>query len=187
MSIENTLVAGDSLSFSTIATDYLPADGWTMKYRMVPSAGVGTAFELTSTTADPEDPSAFLFVVTGVASSAWVAADYTWVNWVEQSPDRHTLDTGVVKVLPNPATATALDLRTTAVKALAAIDAYLADANNLSAASYTIAGRSLSRYTRAELIAERSKWQAEVARENAAARVAAGLPDNRRIYVRWGA
>jgi hypothetical protein len=187
MSIENTLVAGDSLSFSTVAADYPPADGWTMKYRMVPTAGVGTAFELSSTTADPEDATAFLFTVTGAASAAWVAGDYTWVNWVEKAPDRYTLDTGAVKVLPNPAGATALDLRSTAAKALAAIDAYLADANNLSAASYTIAGRSLSRYTRAELIAERSKWQAEVARENAAARVAAGLSDNRRIYVRWGA
>jgi hypothetical protein len=187
MTIQNTLVAGDSLSFSTAAADYPPAGGWAMKYRMVPTAGVGTAFELTSTTPDPEDATAFLFSVTGAASAAWVAGDYTWVNWVELGADRYTLDTGAVKLLPNPASATALDLRSTAAKALAAIDAYLTDANNLSAASYTIAGRSLSRYTRAELIAERSKWQAEASRETAAARAAAGLPDSRRIYVRWGA
>ena len=187
MSIESTLVAGDSLRFSTAAADYPPAAGWAMHYRMVPSAGAGTPFEISSTTPDPADPTAFLFTATATTTTAWAAGDYTWVSWVAQGADRYTLQTGAIKVLPNPATATALDLRSTAAKALAAIDAYLADANNLTAASYTIAGRSLNRYTRAELIAERSKWQAEVARENAAARVAAGLPDNRRIYVRWGA
>ena len=187
MSIDNTLVAGDSLNFSTASPDYLPADGWTMKYRMVPTNGAGTPFEISSSTADPDDAGSFLFSAAGSTTATWVAGDYTWVNWVEKAADRFTLGSDTIKVLPNPASATALDLRSTAAKALAAIDAYLADANNLTAASYTIAGRTLSRYTRADLIAERSKWQAEVARETAAARAAAGLPDKRRIYVRWGA
>ena len=186
MSLTNTLVAGDSLRFSTDSPDYPPSDGWEMTYRMTPQ-GAGAAFSLTSTTADPDLATAFLFTKTGTESAAWGAGAYSWTLWVSKDDDRYTLDSGSMTVAPNPATATTLDLRSTAAKALAAIDAYLTDPNNLAAASYTIAGRSLDRYTRADLIAERSKWQAEVLREQAAAGIASGGVDKRRIYVRWGA
>jgi hypothetical protein len=59
--------------------------------------------------------------------------------------------------------------------------------NNPGLASYSIAGRSLNRYAMADLLALRSRLQAEVAREDAAAAVAAGGFDRRRIYVRFGA
>lgn len=185
MSLSNKLIAGDSLNFSTASPDYLPADGWSMTYRFVPRS-VGTAFTITSSTADPDDATAFQFTLAGAATSAWVADVYDWVCLVTLGADRYSLDSGEVTVSPNPLTATSMDLRSFAAKALAAIEAYLENPNNLAAANYTIAGRSLSRYPRAELIAERSKWQAEVAREEAAARGAAGLPDRRRVYVRFG-
>ena len=79
-----------------------------------------------------------------------------------------------------------LDTRSNARRALEAVEAYMADGNNLKAAGYTIAGRTLNRYTLADLIALKSHLQAEVQREDAAARSAAGLPDKRRIFVRFG-
>jgi hypothetical protein len=68
-----------------------------------------------------------------------------------------------------------------------AIEAYLENASNLAASEYQIAGRQLRRYPLPELMTLRDRYRVEVAREDAAARLAAGLPDQRRIFVRFGA
>jgi hypothetical protein len=87
-------------------------------------------------------------------------------------------------VLPDPAVA--VDPRTTARIVLDMIDAYLRDPTNLAASSYSLGGRSLSRWNRADLIVERDKWTQEVRSEDAAAAMAKGLGNPRRLYVRWG-
>jgi hypothetical protein len=83
--------------------------------------------------------------------------------------------------------AATLDTRSSARKALEAVEAYLADPNNLTAAKYEIAGRSLDRFPLTDLWAHRDRLRFEVAREDAATRAAAGLPDKRRVFVRFGA
>lgn len=186
--IPSKIIAGDSLSLSLLAPDGCSAaEGWTLSLTLVPFGSSGAAKIVTTTGADPDNAAAFLLSVPSVTTSSWSAGEYSWVTSVSKASERSTFASGRTAVQADPATATTLDLRTTARKVLDAIDAYLADASNLDAASYTIAGRSLSRFPRAELIAERSRWQSEVAREEAAARMAAGLSDRRRVYVRWGA
>lgn len=189
MSIPATLTAGDSLSLCIPAPAHPAADGWALALVLVPADGVGDRITATTGTTAPDNPGAFILSVAAAATAAWAARGYTWVLQASRAAERITLASGRTTVLPDPAAAgsAAMDLRSTARKALDAIDAYLTDPANLMAASYSIAGRTLSRHSRGELIAERSKWQAEVAREEAAARAAAGLPDRRRIYVRFGA
>ncbi len=186
MSIPTQLTAGDSLRLSIPSQGHLAADGWALTLVFAPAAG-GARQAATTSTADPDNSAHHLLTVATTATATWPAGAYTWVLQASKTGERATLATGQTTVQPDPAAGTAaLDLRSTARKALDAIDAYLTNPGNLAAASYSIAGRNLSRWPRAELIAERSKWQAEVAREEAAARIAAGLPDRRRIYVRFG-
>lgn len=187
MSIPTQLTAGDSLRLSIPSRGRTVADGWALTLVLAPAAG-GARLSASTTAADPDDANAHLLTVPAATTAGWAAGDYTWVLQASRTTERETLATGQTTVRPDPAAGTAtMDLRSTARKALDAINAYLADSSNLAAASYSIAGRSLSRWPRAELLAERGKWQAEVAREEAAARLAAGLGDRRRVYVRFGA
>lgn len=187
MSIPTQLTAGDSLRLSIPSRGRTVADGWALTFVLAPAAG-GTRYTHSTSTADPDNANAHLLTVPAATTAGWAAGEYTWVLQATRTTERETLESGQTTLRPDPTAGTApMDLRSTARKALDAINAYLADPTNLAAASYAIAGRNLSRWPRAELLAERGKWQAEVARENAAARLAAGLADRRRVYVRFGA
>jgi len=88
-------------------------------------------------------------------------------------------------VLPDPAAAGNVDHRSTPRVMLDNIEAYLRDPGNLVAANYALAGRSLARWSRADLWVERDKLLAEIRSEEAAARASAGLGNPRRLYVRF--
>jgi hypothetical protein len=179
----SSLTAGDTASWLKTLPSYPATDGWVLAYTLLNATGKITI----GSTAQGAD---HLVGASATQSAAWPAGDYAYSARVSRTvgPDlqAHTIGTGRLTVAPAFGTATALETRSSARQALDSITAYLANPTNLAAASYTIAGRSLSRYTRAELIAERSHWQAEVSREDAASRLAQGLPDKRRVYVRFG-
>lgn len=189
MSIPTQLTAGDSLRLSIPSQGFAVADGWALALLLVPAAGVGARHSISTTTADPDDAAAHLLTATASTTAAWPAAEYTWVLQASRVDERNTLQAGRITVRPDPAASStaAMDLRSTARQALDALNAYLANPANLTAASYSIAGRTLSRYAMGDLLALRSRLQGEVAREEAASRAAAGLPDRRRIFVRFGA
>lgn len=173
------VVAGDTVRWTRTLPDYPAGDGWVLSYTLLnASAKISIA-----STASGDDHAVNVAATT---TDDWAAGDYTWRATVARAGDVFTVATGVMAVLPSFAVAT-LDTRTFAAKALAAVEAYLADSNNLGAASYQIAGRQLSRYSLPDLLATRDRLKAEVQREEQARRVAAGLPDGRRVYVRFGA
>jgi hypothetical protein len=88
---------------------------------------------------------------------------------------RRTVEKGWSTVVADPAAVGNVDYRSTARIALEMIEAYLTDPTNLTAASYQVGGRSLSRWSRADLLAERDKWKMEVAAE---------LGGSRHLYAR---
>lgn len=183
MRLIDKLVAGDTLSFTTSTPDYPASAGWALVYKLIPAvAGEGVAITLTSS-ADGDDHKV---TASSAATALWTPASYTWVAYATQAGERYTLNQGVIQILPDPASAASLDGRSSARKALDAVEAYLADKTNLSAAEYQIAGRQLRRHSLPELWAHRDRLKFEVTREEAAERVAAGLPDGRRVYVRFG-
>jgi len=176
------LTAGDTLDFRTTVPDYPASAGWQLVYRLVPRSA-GTAITLTST-ADGDVHR----IQAGVSETAlWVAGTYSWVAYATKPGERYTLQQGSVEILPDPGTATTLDTRSNARKALDAVAAYLADPSNLTAAKYEIAGRSLDRFPLSEMWKHRDRLVVEVQKEDQAARLAAGLPDTRRVFVRFGA
>lgn len=189
MSIPATLTAGDSLSLYIPSQGYPAADGWSITLLLVPAVSTGTRYTASTSAADPDDASAHLLSVATTATALWVAGEYSWVLQASKAAERVTIATGRTTVRPDPAAVStaAMDLRSTARQALDAVNAYLANPANLASASYSIAGRSLNRHSMADLLALRSRLQVEVSREEAADRASAGLPDKRRIYVRFGA
>jgi len=157
--------------------DYPAGEGWALAYQLSNAAGTITF----TSTADGDD---HLVSVAATTTANWAPGTYTWRARAVLGAEAYTVRSGTLDVVAS--LASAADLRSHARRALAAIEAYLESPANVAAAAYEIAGRRVQHYPVADLMRLRSRYQAEVAREDAAARVARGLPDPRRVYVRFG-
>lgn len=197
-----SLIAGDTVRWLKHLPDYLPADGWQLSYQLVNA-------QHTITIESTPSGDSHLVRASAVESSNWGAGQYSFVARVHRGAntadttgttadttevqandsagpafEQFTVLSGRMSVAPAFG-ATPFDARSTAQQMLDMVEAYLLDSNNLKAAKYQIAGRNLERYPLPDLLALRDKLRGEVARETAAERVAAGLPDPRRVFVRW--
>lgn len=174
-----TVNAGDTIRWTKTLPDYPASAGWVLTYTLLNAASKVTI----TATASGSDHAVN---VSAATSATWTAGDYAWRAQVALAGDVFTVGEGRITVAPSFGAAT-LDTRSSARRALEAVEAYLADPSNLTAAKYMIAGRSLDRFPLPDLWAHRDRLRFEVAREDAATRAAAGLPDNRRVFVRFGA
>lgn len=173
------LVAGDTWAWTLELGDY-PAPTWGATVYFENAGGVFSA------TASPSG-TAHAFSISAATTAAYVPGSYRWTLAVTNGAIRYTVDgqRGWTTVQPNPAAAGNVDHRSTARVVLDVIDAYLRDPTNINAASYALNGRSLARWSRADLLVEREKWKAEVRSEETVERVASGLGNPRRLYVRF--
>lgn len=178
--ILDTLIVGDTLDFLTTVEDYPPADGWTLKYRLVPRVS-GTAITITAATEGTD----YRVQEAPATTAAWTAGEYTWTSWVEKSGARYTVDQGLVTLKVNPATISAYDGRSHARKVLDAIDAVIESRATQDQMEYAINGRSLKRTPIADLIKMRQHYAAEVKREEKAASLAAGVHPGGKIQFRF--
>ncbi len=174
-----TVNAGDTVRWRRALPDYPASAGWTLTYTLLNAAG-----KITITASAHGDD--HLVSVPAATTAGWAAGDYAWRAQVSKAGEVYTVADGRMTVRPSFAAST-LETRSLARRALEAVEAYLADPNNLAAAQYEIAGRQLRRYTLPELWAHRDRLRMEVLREEQAERLAAGLPARRSVLVRFGA
>ena len=174
------LYAGDTVRWQRFIVGYPASEGWVLTYILL---NASAKIVLSSTAnGDKHD------IYADAASTAeWAAGRYAWRAQVSKDGDAFTIGEGRLTIIPNFEASATLDTRSFARKALEAVEAYLANPSHLTAAEYQIAGRSLKRHTLPELMVHRDRLKAEVAREDAATRLSAGLPDRRRVFVRFGA
>jgi hypothetical protein len=180
--MQSRLVSGTTLNFTTYVADYLPTDGWVLKFRLIPRT-TGTPIDIT-TTQDATDSTLHRAQVTAATTAGWTAGEYSWASWVELGTEKYAVSGGTITVAPNPIVASTLDSRSAARIALDNVRAVIAGNASRGILSYTIAGRSLERYSMADLLKLESSLRAEVQREENCAAMAAGLPSRRKTYVR---
>jgi hypothetical protein len=173
----DTLIAGDTAKWLITLPDYPATDGWALSYKLANAAN-------TITFAAGASGSDHLVTVAATTTAGWQPGYYIWRSQVSKAGEVFTVSTGSVTIAP--ALGSATDARSHARKVLDTVEAYLENPANMAAARYQINGRELFRYGIPDLLALRSRYQAEVAREKAAQNVARGLPDKRRIFVRFG-
>lgn len=187
--IPDRIYAGDTVEFRVTVDDYPPADGWTLKYRLVPRFSAPTQTPITLTAS--VDGAEYVITDTPGNTAAWAPGMYGWARWVEKSGARQVLSDlqshGQLEVLANPATAAqGADNRTQARKALD--DALAARATFVASkatiAEYSIGDRRMKFNTAADFDVLISKLKVEVSREQRTKAMAAGLPDPRKLYVR---
>ena len=178
-----TLQAGDRWMWKRpdLTADYPPAS-----YALTYSARLNGAGTTSISITAGETSGEYLVEVASTTTAGYVAGTYEWVAYITRTSDsqRIEVDRGTWTVKANTATATT-DPRSWARKTVDAIETYLADSNNLTAANYSINGRSLSRIPLADLLKVRGELLAEIAREQKAADLAAGIGTNSKIRVRF--
>lgn len=174
-----SVVAGDTWTWKRSLPDH-PAGTYTLKYRFINAAG---KIDITAT-ADGTD---HLVEVASTTSAGYTAGDYAWTAWVEKTGERYTVGSGTITVQPNIAALTTLDARTDAAKILdqlmAAYTSYTASNGHVS--EYEIAGRRMKYRSAAEILEQINVWEARVAAEKRAERIAAGLGGGNKLLVRF--
>jgi hypothetical protein len=169
--MQQTLIAGDTLKFYTSVPAYPAGDGWTLKYRLIPrSSGSPILISASAYGSDYE------VNVAAATTATWTAAEYSWASYVEKAGERYTVEQGTLTVKPNPGSVSTLDSRTDARKILDSLLA-LHQSNAVGQGmivEYSIAGRSVRFRDTDDLLEQIRYWRAEVAKEERAARIAAG-------------
>lgn len=177
-----SIFVGDTLNFTTYVRDYLPSDGWVLKFRLVPRSA-GAAITIT-TTQDASDLSLHRAQVAAATTAAWTAGEYSWHSYVEKGAESYSVSAGQITLKPDPRVVSALDNRSTAQTALDNVRAMLNGKATSGVLSYSIAGRALQSYSIEELLKLEAKLVADVQREQQAADMAAGQPSRRRVMTR---
>jgi hypothetical protein len=178
--MKSEIVAGDTLDFSTEVANYTPADGWTLKFRLVPRVS-GTAILLTSAASD----GLHRVQVGPTTTDDWTAGEYSWYSWVEKAGASYSVGQGQVTIKPDPRTTSApLDNRSHARKTLEAIEAVIEGRATKDQQEYSIGDRTLKRMPIADLLKFRDRYRGEANAEANAERIAAGLGGRNRVLVR---
>jgi hypothetical protein len=177
MSCPSSLIAGSTWSWGIVDTDRSPADGWALEFRFVGVTNIALSVAVNAA------GNGWTVTHSATASATVLAGRYEWFAIASKSDVVQPIARGSVTVEPNPLTATAIDSRSPSRIALENIEALIANRATSAQKLYEIAGRKLEHFPLTDLIAARDKFRQDVAREDACARAAAGLSDNRRILV----
>jgi len=173
------IISGSTVKWTKSLSDY-PASTWTLSYQFVNAADA----QAVTCTADGED---HLATITAAQTGAMTAGDWYWQAKVTDGSEVYAVGTGMVTVKANFAVAgaTSYDARSHVKKVLDAIEALLEGKASEDQASMSIGDRSLSRYSFNELMALRSQYRSEYAREQREERIAAGLGHGGKVRIRF--
>jgi len=125
--------------------------------------------------------------ITSVQSATLTAGNYFWQAFVTKAGNRVTIGSGQSQVVSNLAVGTdAYDGRLEVEKMLDAVTAAIqARLTGGAVFKYQIKGRDLERDPIPDLILLRDRLKVEVSRAKAADKIAQGLGDPRRLFVRF--
>lgn len=166
-----------------MVSDY-PVATYELKYsfRLLTSA----ATEIAITTSESSSPEEYLVEVASSTTATYTAGDYTYQEYIIRSSDseRFVYSTGIVTVEPDLDTNTS-DPRSNARKILDGLQAMLENRASIDQMSMSIAGRSLSRMTPAEIRDWERHYKYLVSLETKKMRIKKGQPTGSEIKVKF--
>ena len=165
-----SFVAGDTVKWerTNLYSDYPPAS-WALKYSLVGlNDGIG---EQTAA----EDGNNYQVTIAASVTATLDGGDYTLTGYVDDGTQRFTVYRGTVTVEADIAGVDGgRDTRSYWKRVYDNVSAVIEGKASSDQQSYSIAGRSLSRYSFEELLALQGRARAEVLREERAASGAGG-------------
>lgn len=176
-----SFTAGDTIAWLISLSDYPATDSWVLKYRLINAAG---KIDIISSASGADHA----INVTAATSAGYAAGTYDWQSYVEKGTERYTIKTGRLQILPNlAAQAAGYDNRSQPRRILEALlTAYeSASGSRGFVQEYSINGRTMRFNNKADWIKEINFWKAEVAAEERATRINAGLGAGNKLLVRF--
>ena len=175
------ITAGDTTTWLRSLSTYPASAGWVLVYTLINAASKYTA----TATASGAD---HLVSILASTTATWAPGTYTWLAVVTRAAERYTVGQGTLTIAPDLTAAATFDTRSSAKKALEAVNLALETYGAKAyMQGYEINGRKQQFHSPGDFLAFRSKLAAEVAREDNAARLAAGLAPRNQIMVRFNA
>lgn len=172
------IIAGDTAKWLKSLADYPASAGWVLVYALVSAA---QRYTFTATALGDD----FLVTVAAATTAAYVAGGYEFRGSVSKAGEVFTVASGRLNIAP--AFGAAVDARSQARRTLEAIESTLEGRASSATAEYEIAGRKLKYIPIADLLQLRDRFRRDVAGQDAADRIAKGLGNPGRVYVRFGA
>ncbi len=173
----STIIPGDTVKWTKTLKDYPASSGWVLSYDLIKSDTRYTFSAITS----GEDHAV---IIPAATSAGYVSGNYEWRARVSKSGEVFTVGSGRITI--SVSFGDEGDARSQARRALQAIEDTLEGRASSATAEYEIAGRRMKYIPIPELLVLRDRYRIDVAREDAAQRSAAGLPNPGRVYVRHG-
>jgi hypothetical protein len=177
------VVVGDFIQWkrSDLVTDYPPAS-YSAQYVARITQGGNTEILITAT----ESANYYLFTVDSATSEDFVAGYYHWQLEVIQtsSGNRIVVDNGHFTAIPD-LDANGADPRTHSEIMLDKIESLLEGKADSDVSSYSIAGRSLTKLTFAELMEAKNYYQSKVLAEKRSDRIKRGKSSGTTVKVRF--
>ena len=170
-----SVTAGDTIKWTKALPDYPASAGWVLSYAFTGPGNI----DITSTASGDDHA----VTVPAATSAAWVSGSYIGQAYITKAGERTTVATGLQLVVA--ANLAALSGLPWARRCMAAIQAVLEGKASSDLLSTKINDKELRKYTPAELIPLYRFFEQEVAREDSAAKVAAGLSSGNRVLVRF--
>lgn len=183
--VPDELVVGDRWVWKRTAmvADY-PVASYQVKYsfRLLTTA----ATEISITASENSSPEEYLVEVAAATTAAYTAGDYTYQEYIIRSSDseRFVFSTGVLIVKPDLDTDTS-DPRSNARIILDGLQAMLENRATIDQMSMSIAGRSLSRMTPAEIRDWERHYKYLVGLETKKMRIEKGQPTGSQVLVKF--
>lgn len=177
LNLPKQIRAGDTLSFTDQLADYSALDGWTLVYALVNRTNQIT---ITSSASGSDHAVSEVYAVT----EGYAPGTYRYQAYVDDGSDRHTVESGTVEILPD-LKGGMVDDRSHAEKVLEALEATMEGKASQDQLSMSINGRSLTRFSPAELMKWRDRYKAEVNQQRMAEKIKAGLNTGRKTQIRF--
>jgi hypothetical protein len=178
-----TFVLGDFVQWkrSDLVHDY-PLATYSAQYVSRLSAGGNTEFTVVGT----ETGGTYLFTIPSATSSGFTAGDYHWQLEVVRTSDnsRIVIQRGDWSILVD-LDVNGSDPRSHAQIMIGKIESILQGKADSDIGSYSIAGRSLTKMSFAELMEARDRYKAEYTQELIKSRLEAGKPSGSTVKVRF--
>lgn len=155
------IVTGDTLSFTLVAKDYLPEDGFTYILNM---SLLANTIQITGTASATND-NEIDFYASPATTTAWVVGKYRYSIHATDSTDEYTVESGLADLDARTDISTGTDNKTHAQTVLANIEAVIENRSTKDQDAYSIAGRSLSRTPAEDLLKLRDYYADRVWKE----------------------
>jgi hypothetical protein len=138
--------AGDSVTWERAVDEYSPEDGWALTYII---RGPGATLDISCTT----EGDVFVATLSTTNTTAMTSGRWDWQARVSKAAEKHTIDRGVFDVEASLAVAGAnYDARSFWRKVKEAIESSFVGQATAEFSSLTVEGKTLTRFTKSELL-----------------------------------